>query len=583
MDHIIQHAEQLVRQQQYNDALATIQPVLLQQPNNDKALNIAAVIAALQGNTLEAIEYFAKAMQANPTNTDAIYNLCALVGKKRSLADQYLKLLANSLSQWIYPELKPETGNLIKLTFDKLSFNKAEPMEWLTAVFDNYALPILLTATQHDHYDLAFFLEGYIYQHYVKREESEAHFEQAFKHWKNQMHAAGQRYRKTVDEIIANENWSAGKPLTENNLPKIAFILHTSSTLAHVEALISFFAGHQQLATPLISPIVISIANNNADMVSQFRALKVPIMEIEAEHPQMPRSARYAFLKSYLFTQGYQTLVWITSVPEMSFAFGLRLAKTQIWWTMKFHGFSLPDIDGYVSSMHVEETFELNGIQWHGGTLSSANWFDETQTAPAKQLRNQYPYDCLYGTIAREEKLNDPLFLNCIAEILIANPNAGYLFTGRELDPMIKQVFEEQGVASRCHFVGWINSKLYCQVIDIFLDSFPCGSGYSLLESMAAAKPVVLFNNPTYISYYPTIAALIKNYLPSHITTEAFYASVATNITEYQDIALRLATQQEKYLQASQLNVQLINELFANQQRCADIYCRHFLTISQQA
>ncbi|MDE1463526.1 hypothetical protein [Spartinivicinus poritis] len=582
MDHIIQQAEQLVRQQQYNDALATIQPVLLQQPNNDKALNIAAVIAALQGNTYEAMDYFAKAMLANPSNSDAIYNLCALVGKQRSHADQYLKPLANTLIQWMRPELKPEMGNLIKLTFDKLAFNKAEPMEWLTAIFENYALPILLTAAQHDHYDLAFFLEGYIYQHYVKREESETHFEQAFKCWKNQLHEAGQRYRKTVDEMIAGENWSAGNPLAEHNLPKIVFILHTSSTLAHVEALISFLAGHQQLATPLISPMVITIADHNTDMVNQLQALKVPIIEVETEHPQMPRSARYAFLKSYLYTQGYQTLVWVTSVPEMSFAFGLRLAKTQIWWTMKFHGFSLPDIDGYVSSMHVDETFEHNGIQWHGGTLSSTNWFDETQTATAKQLRHQYPYACLYGTIAREEKLNDPLFLNCIADILTANPDAGYLFTGRELDPTIEQVFSERGVAHRCHYVGWVNSKLYCQVIDIFLDSFPCGSGYSLLESMAAEKPVVMFNQPNYVSYYPTIDALINTYFPANITTVAFYQSIATNVNEYQAIALHLATDPHQYQQASQLNQHLINELFANQQRCAQIYCQHFLSISQQ-
>ncbi|MCX4029888.1 hypothetical protein H0A36_02540 [Endozoicomonas sp. SM1973] len=582
MDHIIQQAEQLVRQQQYIDALAIIQPVLLEQPNNDQALNIAAVVAILQGHTNEAMDYFAKAIQANPTNTDAINNLCAIIGKTRNQCDQYLILLANALTQWIIPQLRPETGKIIQLTFDKLSFNKTEPMEWLTAVFENYALPILLTAAQYDHYDLAFFLEGYIYQHYVKREESETHFEQAFIRWKNQLHEAGQRNRKIVDEMIAGENWSAGNPLTENNLPKIAFILHTSSTLAHVEALISFLAGHQQLTTPLISPMVITIADHNANMVNQFQALKVPIIEIETEHPQMPRSARYAFVKSYLYTQGYQTLVWVTSVPEMSFAFGLRLAKTQIWWTMKFHGFSLPSIDGYVSSMHVEETFEHNGIQWHGGTLSSVNWFDETQTAAAKQLRHQYPYACLYGTIAREEKLNDPLFLNCIADILTANPDAGYLFTGRELDPTIEQVFTERGVAPRCHYVGWINSKLYCQVIDIFLDSFPCGSGYSLLESMAAAKPVVMLNQPNYVSYYPTIDALINTYFPTDIATESFYQSIATSVNEYRDIALHLATDPNQYQQASRLNQHIINELFANQQRCAQIYCQHFLSISQQ-
>ena len=81
----------------------------------------------------------------------------------------------------------------------------------------------------------------------------------------------------------------------------------------------------------------------------------------------------------------------------------------------------------------------------------------------------------------------------------------------------------------------------------------------------------------------PTIVSLLNAYFPKEIATDAYYQAVATSVEQYRDIAVRLGTQQEDYQQASQLNLLLIKELFANQQRCAQVFCKHFLAISQSS
>jgi len=45
-------------------------------------------------------------------------------------------------------------------------------------------------------------------------------------------------------------------------------------------------------------------------------------------------------------------------------------------------------------------------------------------------------------------------------------------------------------------FVGWVNTRLYAQVIDIFIDSSPFPCGLTLYEAMAAGKAFILWDTP---------------------------------------------------------------------------------------
>ena len=51
--------------------------------------------------------------------------------------------------------------------------------------------------------------------------------------------------------------------------------------------------------------------------------------------------------------------------------------------------------------------------------------------------------------------------------------------------------FKENEIINQTLFIGWVNTKLYAQVIDIYLDCFPVPSGLTIYQAMAASVPFV--------------------------------------------------------------------------------------------
>ena len=44
------------------------------------------------------------------------------------------------------------------------------------------------------------------------------------------------------------------------------------------------------------------------------------------------------------------------------------------------------------------------------------------------------------------------------------------------------------------HHLGWINTKIWCQCLDMYIDSFPRGSCLTILEAIKASVPVFMFD-----------------------------------------------------------------------------------------
>jgi predicted O-linked N-acetylglucosamine transferase (SPINDLY family) len=153
------------------------------------------------------------------------------------------------------------------------------------------------------------------------------------------------------------------------------------------------------------------------------------------------------------------------------------------------------EIDGYLTSGSVSGGARRIGArQWRIGPIAAADWVAPELAADSARERGRFAqHRILYACIGREEKLNSVPFLKSVAAILKAVPEAGFLWTGRQRHPVIQATMEAEGVAQRCYFIGWVNTRLYAQVIDVFLDSFPFPCAYTLYEAMAAGKPAVLY------------------------------------------------------------------------------------------
>src|SRR6185436_14508130 len=104
----------------------------------------------------------------------------------------------------------------------------------------------------------------------------------------------------------------------------------------------------------------------------------------------------------------------------------------------------------------------------------ASGWLAPEKAPAAREVRASLgARGPVYGSFGREEKLNSPAFLDAVVAILRRVPGAVFLWTGRVQHPEIQKRFEAAGVAARCRFIGWVDTKLYAQVIDVFLDSFP--------------------------------------------------------------------------------------------------------------
>jgi len=60
----------------------------------------------------------------------------------------------------------------------------------------------------------------------------------------------------------------------------------------------------------------------------------------------------------------------------------------------------------------------------------------------------------------------------------------------------IKNYLDQSIFNSRIKHIGWINTKAWCHVLDLYLDSFPRGSGNTMFEAILARVPCLIMDTP---------------------------------------------------------------------------------------
>jgi glycosyltransferase involved in cell wall biosynthesis len=203
-------------------------------------------------------------------------------------------------------------------------------------------------------------------------------------------------------------------------------------------------------------------------------------------------------VRSFAVAEQIDAVVWVTDGPTAAFAFAVRLAPVQIFFSMKYHSFAAPEVDAYLTGGPAGQVFmTAEGREWRVAQTCYRDLFDSGRTGQAAKIRAALGSDrVILGCLGREQKIDSVPFLAAIAAVLRRTPNALFLWTGRDHVTGIQSALEREGVAAQCRFIGWVDTRVYAQVFDIFLDSFPFPCGVTALQAMAAAKPVVFFDSP---------------------------------------------------------------------------------------
>ena len=65
------------------------------------------------------------------------------------------------------------------------------------------------------------------------------------------------------------------------------------------------------------------------------------------------------------------------------------------------------------------------------------------------------------------------------------------MWSGRSERATIVEKIEARNLQERCSYVGWVDTKTYVNVLDLYLDSFPFPGGHTTIEAMVAETPIV--------------------------------------------------------------------------------------------
>jgi hypothetical protein len=471
--------------------------------------------------------------------------------------------------------LATNVAGLISTLALKMGYSTNSPRQIVDILMRQFLAPLINHLLTQEREADALALEPWAYNVYVKQSDSEQSFSEFMSLTAHEMQAAGLKMRERD-----NSPDYAGTKIITTELFPVAFIIHQTSTLAHISAMLSFLKGLTELDQPRIQPIIFAFSGQDPEMLSICKELNVKLISLES-NDQVNTPEKIKKLKIMIATRNCQVAVWLCLSNWMQYAFAYRIAPVQIWWSMKFHSFTSPDIDGYLSRLFIGKNFH-NG-HWRGGFITVNQLRDESMNTSATEMRAQLPGNIILGTFGRAELINEPRFLDNIIEILRAHPSTTYLWTGREETPTIRKAFIDGGVHSQTKFIGWVNTKLYAQIIDIYLDVFSFGTGFTLVEAMAAGKPVVFLDEKRDFSVLNVIRGIIAHdcIQLTEGQLSLLNSFAATDTDDYIKITEKLIDSSSLRNESGKLFAE-IAAVFENRQLSSKIYLNHIIEIVRE-
>lgn len=479
------------------------------------------------------------------------------------------------------------TGFQVILIADALAFKIVSSNAWNLNVFQHVLLPSLKCEISAQRFRYVLEIEKLIYNELVRQVETEENFYERYVRLVPLLREAGRTARLSL-------GGDQRAHLGDVSL-KVAFLLHSSTMLAHTTLLLEYLAGYRKLADQPFTPVVFVFNGTNPVLAERLKAHFIDVCFLDQKTPETQNDdyRRLLFLRNCLQRDSVTELVWVSAPYMMVFASAMGMAPIQVWWSMKYHGIETPEIDGYVTGGSLLNSKVIGGRTWRTAPVAYDVMPGPGVVEQAAQLRREYDeHEILIGTLAREQKLTDPRYLASIVHILRQHRNVAYIWTGRAQLLQVQSAFEQGGVADRCYFVGWVDTKVYAQLIDIFLDSYPFPCTTTILEAMAAGRPVVFFQSEE--SYRTGLHGILTPVLDGESEQNPMTDRLLTLLKPRQRRPLFLcAHDPQEYVKFAEALIadasfrnevggalrQVVREFFINRELMAAGYTKHFVAI----
>jgi glycosyltransferase involved in cell wall biosynthesis len=350
--------------------------------------------------------------------------------------------------------------------------------------FAGIFLPLLRQICLQGDDIVAIYLETFIYQTHIKRTETPEHHAACWSQIAPVMYEMGKA-------MLARRAAPTQQCDVTTGPPKIAFFIHSTAILAHTDWVLTYLRAWHRTGRQLIQPIVFSMASGRSTPLQEaLDRLDIPLIAGPELFPDLHPAQILVLAKQYFEKNGVGLAVFVSLPLHLAYSAGIHIAPRLAWWPMKFPLSTFPMVDSRIQTRTLYKATEtIDGQEWRFGPP----FHDVPDTASADEvraIRQKYAGKVILGTIAREEKINSGGYVDAVVEILRRHPEACFLWTGRTELTAVVSAFEAAGVADRCHFVGWVDPRIYCGAFDVYLDTFPL-SGTMAVEALHAGVAVV--------------------------------------------------------------------------------------------
>jgi tetratricopeptide (TPR) repeat protein len=473
----------LIQSRQYSAAVAALRDATTRLPGNADILDLLAQAHEKAGAPAEAAECYIAAAGSQPDNADRQV-AAGLALNALGRGDD--AIVALTRAEAIGPVAFRARATLIGLRMQRDGFDSQR--QALDA-----AVAEMTAKLDAGRYDEALVDENDLTELVVRPIESEDHAEACLATWRDAMTAAGAKAATALAPLPR----SALRPGT----PEVGFVIHAASMLGHVELALDYLAAIIASPDPSIRPRLYVLSRDDPAFAAEAKKRGVPLTMVEAEWPgggDLLPCQRLLWLRTCLARDGVAAVVWVTLSQFVHFAAALGLAAVNMFWAMRFRPVASPFIKGTISCGGCFEREEIvNGRRWDLVPLAFADLKGPARAAEAQAIRHRLGQpSVVLGTMARAQKMQDDRWLEAVGLTLRRCPEAVFVWAGQKEDEKVRSTLAKMGVASQSRYVGWVDTRLHAQVIDIFLDTAPVGCGLTAMEAMAWGKPLVSFKDP---------------------------------------------------------------------------------------
>lgn len=484
--------------------------------------------------------------------------------------------------------------SLVHKFFKALKISNS-PVWVLDAVFTILVFPLMRRHPENiTDLDCVLELETYVHLYYVKCRDTKSHFKYVFQEMTPSLVKCGSLLNSSFPPIAFR------KPSSRR---KIAFLFWSDGYLAHSRNYLTFLSGMRDLGTEYFEPITYILGSESKSGNTE-KAFPEAVLRLGYEVRFLPylvhRLSRVLLnIKKRANQDQISALVFVSIPSHMLVCVNAGLAPRHVWWAMKYHQIESDKIDGYLTFGSFGRTRVIDGKKWRSALPALTDLFDPGAADQAKINRNRHlgdQFTCILACIGRDEKINSRPYLEAVAKLLKKHPETLFVWTGRKVPVEVNTIINELEISERCCFVGWIDSMVYSQVIDIFIDSFPFASGYSAFEAMAANKPIVVLETPesretsTATSLLPALRRETGSSTDQDILIEMFsesegdlkYSPFVTSEDEYIQKVSHLIEDLDFRARSGEAGHRFIDEFLSDSKRMANEVCNHLVEIVEQ-